>query len=122
MGVSDQRDNHSTFERLWNDADVDGLLDLYEETAAYVASAEQVLKGHGEIRAMLEEATSMGKNRLELLALTENGEIALERTRWTLTFTGEDGESAEHSGLSTVVLRRQADGSWRMIIDDPGLA
>ncbi len=80
MGVSDPRDNHSTFKRLWNDADVDGLLDLYEETAAYVASADQVLRGHGEIRAMLEASTSMGENRLELLALTENGEIALERT------------------------------------------
>ena len=71
---------------------------------------------------MLAESTKMGKNRLELLSLTQNGDTALERTRWTLAFTGEDGKSTEASGLSTVVLRRQSDGSWRMIIDDPGLA
>ena len=122
MGVFDPQYNHRSFERLWNERDVDGLVDLYDEAASYVASSEQVLTGHDEIRTMLEESTTMGQNRLELLALTQNGDIALERTRWTMTFTGEDGESTEHSGLSTVVLRRQADGSWRMIIDDPGLA
>jgi uncharacterized protein (TIGR02246 family) len=122
MGVSDPRDNHRSFERLWNEGDVDGLVDLYDEAAAYVAGADQILRGHEEIRAMLEESTAMGTNRLELIALTENGDSALERTRWTMTFEAEDGSSTEHSGLSTVVLRRQADRSWRMLIDDPGLA
>lgn len=123
MGVRDPRDNHSSFERLWNARDVDGLIELYEEGAVYVASAEQVLTGHSEIRAMLEQMLPLGvENKLELLVLTENGDVALEKTRWTMQFPGEDGNKVEQSGFSTVVLRRQADGSWRMLIDDPGLA
>ena len=123
MAASDPRENHRTFERLWNARDVDGLLDLYEEGAVYVASAEQVLTGHAAIREMLEEMAALKiDNRLELLSLTVNGDTALERTRWTMEFTAEDGKPAPQSGLSTVVLRRQADGSWRMVIDDPGVA
>ena len=123
MAASDPRENHALFQERWNARDVDGLIDLYEEGAVYVASAEQNLVGHEEIRAMLEEMTALGiENRLELLHLTVNGDLALERTRWTMQFPGEDGQPAPQSGSSTVVLRRQPDGSWRMIIDDPGLA
>lgn len=122
MAASDPRENHKLFEDFWNARDVDGLLGLYEEDAVYVASPEQSLTGHAQIREMLEQmaALEMG-NRLELLSLTESGDTALEKTRWTMTFTGEDGKPAEMTGFSTVVLRRQSDGRWKMVIDDPGV-
>jgi uncharacterized protein (TIGR02246 family) len=123
MAVSDPHENHRTFERCWNARDVDGLLALYDENAVYVASAEKRLTGHAEIREMLEQMTALGiENKLELLSLTQSGDIALEKTRWTMQFPGEDGKSVEQTGLSTVVLLRQADTRWRMVIDDPGLA
>ena len=53
--------------------------------------------------------------------LVELGDLVLERTRWTSTTPTGDGRTVEMSGNSTVVLRRQPDGGWRMIIDDPGL-
>jgi len=112
MASADPRENHRRFQDSWNAGDVDGLIDLYEEDAVYVASAEQELRGRGEIRAMLEKITALGiENRLELLRLTENGDVALERTRWTMQFPGEDGKKVEQSGLSTVVLRRGGMGS-----------
>jgi uncharacterized protein (TIGR02246 family) len=123
MAASDPRENHKLFQDRWNQSDVDGLVELYEEGAVYVASAEQVLTGRAEIRKMLEEMTALGiENQLELLLLTESGDVALEKTRWTMRIPGGDGETVEQSGLSTVVLRRQPDGAWRMVVDDPGLA
>ena len=35
----DPRQNHAIFQQCWNAGDVDGLVDLYEEDAVYVASA-----------------------------------------------------------------------------------
>ena len=61
-------------------------------------------------------------SRLELIGLVEVGDVVLEKSRWTTRGPGEDGKTEESTGLSTVVLRRQPDGCWRMIIDDPGLA
>jgi uncharacterized protein (TIGR02246 family) len=122
MPSTDPRENHRSFQDAWNARDVEALIDLYEEDAVYVVSAEKELRGRDAIRAMLEQMTALGiENRLELLRLTENGDTALERTRWTMQFPGEDGKTNEQSGFSTVVLRRGNDGQWRMILDDPGL-
>lgn len=122
MPASDPRENHKIFEERWNAGDVEGLLDLYEEGAIYVPVAGQTLEGHAEIRPALEQATAAGiTNRLELVNLVELGDLVLERTRWTSTAPNGDGKTVEMSGSSTVVLRRQPDASWRMIIDDPGL-
>jgi ketosteroid isomerase-like protein len=48
-----------------------------------------------------------------------NGDIALHITPWSMTAAGPDGTSMSQTGLSVAVLRRQADGSWKMVIDNP---
>lgn len=106
------------FQRLWNEGDVEGLLDLYEEDAVYVPVAGSTLTGRAAIREMLNQILPAGmKNELVLVNLVETGDLALERTTWTMTLP--DGSTT--SGRSTVILRRQSDGGWRMIVDDPGL-
>jgi ketosteroid isomerase-like protein len=39
--------------------------------------------------------------------------------RWTLAGTRPDGAAIEMKGVSADVLRRRADGSWGIVIDDP---
>jgi enoyl-CoA hydratase len=47
------------------------------------------------------------------------GDLAMLSNRWRMTL-GENGErQAGIEGTSTEVARRQADGSWRYVIDDP---
>ncbi len=122
MPAMKARDNHSLFERLAKEGDVDGLLDLYTDDAVYVASSDQTLEGHEQIRPALQAMIDMGyETRLELTGLVEAGDIVLEKSRWTTRITGDDGKVEETTGLSTVVLKRQPDGSWRILIDDPGL-
>jgi ketosteroid isomerase-like protein len=48
-----------------------------------------------------------------------SGDTALARGRWKLTSTGADGAAETIVGTSIEVLRRQADGSWRYVIDHP---
>jgi len=48
-----------------------------------------------------------------------SGDTALHIAPWTMTGTGPDGAPMEQTGLSVAVLHRQADGSWRMSIDNP---
>ncbi len=122
MPAMKARDNHSLFERLAKEGDVDGLLDLYTDDAVYVASPDLRLEGHEQIRPALQAMIDMGyETRLELTGLVAAGDIVLEKSRWTTRITGDDGKVEETTGLSTVVLKRQPDGSWRILIDDPGL-
>jgi ketosteroid isomerase-like protein len=42
--------------------------------------------------------------------------------RWQLTATGPDGSPISMTGHSAEVARRQPDGSWRFVIDNPFVA
>jgi ketosteroid isomerase-like protein len=62
-----------------------------------------------------------GKPRLEMKVpiVVQNGDLALTVSDYTVTSTGPDGKQASSSGRGTEVVRRQADGTWRFIIDNP---
>ena len=49
----------------------------------------------------------------------EADDLALSFADWNLTGTGPDGEAIEMSGQTSDVLRRQPDGAWRFVIDNP---
>jgi ketosteroid isomerase-like protein len=46
-------------------------------------------------------------------------DIALHLTPWRMAGVAPDGTAVAASGLSAAVLRRQPDGRWLMLIDDP---
>ncbi|MEV4805469.1 DUF4440 domain-containing protein [Nonomuraea sp. NPDC049421] len=47
------------------------------------------------------------------------GEIALLIVDWSMRGTARDGTEIDLSGTATDVLRRDADGRWRYVIDNP---
>ncbi len=47
------------------------------------------------------------------------GDIALHISPWSMTGEAPDGQKIAQQGLSVAVLRKQADGSWKMVIDNP---
>lgn len=48
-----------------------------------------------------------------------SGNLALHIAPWKMEGKTPDGQLIEQSGLSVAVLRRQADDSWRLVIDNP---
>lgn len=48
-----------------------------------------------------------------------SGDIAMHIAPWEMTATTPDGQEIAQSGLSVAVLRKQADGGWKMVIDNP---
>ena len=47
------------------------------------------------------------------------GDIALSIANWTMTGTAPDGSPVKMQGTTSDVLRRQADGTWLFVIDNP---
>jgi ketosteroid isomerase-like protein len=94
-----------------NAGDVEGLVSLCEPGAVLAVAPGRVATGHEEIRATYAELlagrpvfSSAGQQ-----PVTRNGDLALTSTR--LPGGGATGE----------VARRQPDGSWRWVIDQPAL-
>jgi ketosteroid isomerase-like protein len=52
-------------------------------------------------------------------AVVTSGDIALLASDWRITTTTDDGEQVVSSGTSVEVARRQGNGTWRYVIDEP---
>ena len=103
------------FERCFADGDLDGMMSLYEEGAAF-PTPHGTSTGHEQIRATLKAYVDSGAK----LAFGESlvfvaGDLALVHTPWTMTMP--DGSTP--GGATAEVVRRQSDGSWKYVIDNP---
>jgi ketosteroid isomerase-like protein len=56
---------------------------------------------------------------LKVTRVLEAGGLALVAGVWSFTGTGPDGAPVRLTGHNADVLRRQGDGSWRFVIDNP---
>ena len=55
---------------------------------------------------------------IEVVEKLQTDGLALTHARWSIV--GSDGgERVEMSGRGTIVSRRQPDGSWRIVLDNP---
>jgi uncharacterized protein (TIGR02246 family) len=110
--------------RLWAEnliaGDLDALVELYEADAMLVAQPGEVVTGIEAIREALSGLIAMRPTfNIEGRKVLQTGDIALSFADWTLAGTGPDGEPIEMAAQTSDVLRRQPDGSWRFVIDNP---
>ena len=100
-----------------NSGDLDGLLPLYERDAAFATQPGSLTPG---IRDALNGFISMnGTLDLEVTRVLEVDDLALVVGEWSFDGTGPDGEPVRLTASNADVLRRQADGTWRFVIDNP---
>ena len=103
------------FEARFGAGDIDGLMDLYEDKAVFT-NAQGAFVGPAAIREVLAGYLSTGASIVMNDSVAfEADDLALVHWSWTMNFP--DGRVAE--GATAEVLRRQTDGSWKFIIDNP---
>ena len=103
-----------------NTGNLDGLLMLYESDAAFATQPGSLARGLSGVRESLAAFTAMkGTLDLEVTRVLEAGGLALVAGVWSFAGTGPDGQPVKLTGHNADVLRRQSDGSWRFVIDNP---
>ena len=118
--------NHETgrssqaFFDAFNSGNLEAVVTLYEPNARFVAQPGQIAEGHAAIRKALNEFLAMKPTLTpEKKALVAAGDIALCVVKWSLKGTGPDGTPVRMEGTTSDVLRKQADGNWLWVIDNP---
>ncbi len=101
-------------------ADIDGVMDTYEPDAMIMFEPGVGLSDEAAIRQGFTEFASMnpsftfGEHQVIVA-----GDIGVHISPWQMKGTTPDGAAMEIGGLSVAVLRKQHDGKWLMVIDNP---
>lgn len=108
------------FAKAYNSGEVDNLNNLFETNAKVVRKNGEVITGINKINAehlnLLKLGGKMTSNNKYCVEI-EN--IALLRADWKIETHNESGEILEIKGSSTEIVRKQKDGSWLYIVDNP---
>jgi len=106
---------HSLFLEAFNHADVEALVALYEPNAIF-STASGIAVGHDAIREAYQQILSDGgQMELETRTVLDSGDgLVLLHGAWTFRRGG-----TINSGMSTEVVRRQPDGTWLFVLDEP---
>jgi uncharacterized protein (TIGR02246 family) len=117
------------FERYMQTRDLNGLVSLYESDALFVPEPGVRLLGHDQIRQAFTELLGIDP-ALELTStkILESSDLALASNEWTLRgkaagrsarvrARAKHGSAIERSGQSRVVLRRDGERGFRIVID-----
>jgi uncharacterized protein (TIGR02246 family) len=120
MTAKSPEDIDPAFTEAFNAGNGEAVLSLYEPGAAFVAPSGDVVEGPTAIGEALGGFLAM-KPSIDLRTerIIRTGDTALIYSSWTVKGTGPDG-AVEMTGNSKVVVREQADGTWKFLIDDPG--
>lgn len=108
------------FDALANAGDAAGIAELYAEDAIQMPPDAASRIGREAILASMEE--TFGANTLQLTSVADEIEVAGDLAFMRITFDESitpkaGGDTEQMHGNWLVILKRQADGSWKMCRD-----
>ena len=111
---------YQLFEQALNAGDIETLMELYEPDAVLVVQPGQTVTGHEQVRQALQGYIALkGTITMGKPGIVQGADLAFLASRWSLEGTGQDGQPVTIGGVTADVVRRGADGGWRLALDNP---
>ncbi len=109
------------FDLAFNRADVDAVLELFDNSATMRMTNDQVIEAdRSNLRAAFAQLLALRPRiRNEVRRVLRCDDLALVLMDWTITMRDSEGQERVDRGTATQVLKQQADGSWRLKISNP---
>jgi ketosteroid isomerase-like protein len=109
-------------DRAFNDGDLERVLGFYDSLAVVVTQPNQTLtvRGAEELRSFFARVMPSGGTAKQLKTrVVEADGVALFTSHWTFNARGATAVSEPPTFTATTVLRKQPDGGWKILIDNP---
>ena len=102
-------------QQAFNQGDLDAVMALYEPGAVFSNQQGELRSGLDAIRQEMAPFTAMKPDiKIEVTKVITADDIAVMYSYWSMT------TPSQRSGRAVEVARRQQDGNWLFVIDDPG--
>jgi uncharacterized protein (TIGR02246 family) len=122
MSAHRPEDTHALLEAAFRAGDIDAFVSAFEEDAVMVVPSDgRPVTGRDEIRKAVEPQFALDdlSADIEVVGKLQSDGLALTHARWRLAGTDAEGTALELRGRGTIVSRRQPDGSWLIVLDNP---
>jgi len=120
MAAERPEDLDSLLEAAMAAGDVEALVELYEPCAVFADEGIKKMVGREQL---VEGFTRLAGQHLRIRGnprvVADFGDLAVLYNDWTETGAGADGASFARSGKAIEIVRKQTDGTWRYLFDDP---
>lgn len=103
-----------------NAQDLETAVTLFEPAASFVIKPGVVVSGTSGIRQALEGFMALKPTlTIEAQQLVQAADVAQYCARWSLKGIDPTGTAVQLTGRSSSIMRRQPDGRWRFVVDNP---
>lgn len=103
-----------------NAQDLKTATGLFEPGASFVIKPGVVVSGTVGIRQALEGFMALKPSlTIEAQQVIQAGDVAQFCAKWSLKGIDPTGTAVQLSGRSSSILRRQVDGQWLFLLDNP---
>lgn len=107
-------DAHATLAAAFNTGDVATVMSMYDVTGIIVPEPGKPVSGKEKFEEAIKAILSIkGKMKINTVYCLQTGSIAVGRSEWSIT----DGDQVKISAKGIEVMKQQADGTWKIVID-----
>ena len=107
-------DAHATLAAAYNTGDVATVMNMYDVTGIIVPEPGKPVSGKEQFEEAIKAILSIkGKMEIKTVYCLQTGDIAVGRSEWNIT----DGNEVKISAKGIEVMKQQADGTWKIVID-----
>ena len=111
---SNAQDVHKSLAAAYNTGDLDTVLSMYDVNGIFVPEPGRPVSGNEQFQAAVKSILSIkGKMEINTVYCLEAGDVAIGRSEWSIRDEGETRVAAKGIEL----LKKQADGTWKVLID-----
>jgi len=107
-------DAHSTLAAAYNTGDLNTVLNMYDTAGIIVAEPGSPVSGNEDFTKAVKAILSIkGKMEIKTVYCLQSGDVAVGRSEWSI----KEGNETKVSAKGVELMKRQADGGWKIVID-----
>lgn len=108
------KDVHTALAAAYNTGDLNTVLSIYDVDGIIVPEPDKPVSGREKFADAVKAILSIkGTMEIKTVYCLESGDVAVGRSEWSI----KDGSQTKVAAKGVELLKRQPDGTWRVLID-----